>query len=346
MTSLKNSFLIFCEKNNFEINNQQVEIVTLLDSFFRKKSFFSNIFINKHEKKCYYLFGGVGVGKTMVLNFLYDNLNVPKYKIHFNEFMINFYDFRHKRKNNENSLSNFVQELKKFKLIYLDEFQVTNIVDAMILGKLFEEIFKEDIKLILTSNTKINELYKDGLQREQFLPFISIIKNNSIQKELILENDYRKIGPNKLQRAFYPINKKNIFQVNQIFRKLTKNRINNKININIKGRSFVIFNFFEGIARFDFKELCDVNIGAEDYVEIAKKCEFIVIDCIPKFNDQNSNQQNRFITLIDILYEKKIPLMISIATNFRDLGTSSKLEEPFKRTLSRLYELTSPNINI
>tara|TARA_B110000438_G_C15656020_1_gene581691 strand:- start:186 stop:938 length:753 start_codon:yes stop_codon:yes gene_type:complete len=246
----------------------------------------------------------------------------------------------------DNSISAFVKDLKKYELIYLDEFQVTNIVDAMILGKLFETIFNENIKLILTSNIKVDDLYKDGLQREQFLPFISIIKENSFIKKLVLEDDYRKLGSNKLNRVFHPINEKNMFKVNQIFREITKNKKNTKIILNIKGRNFSIPNFYEGIARFDFKELCDVNIGAEDYIEITNKCKFIVIDNIPEFNNDNLDQQNRFITLIDILYEKRISLLISTSSNLENLGSSNTLKNPFKRTISRLYELTSPETDI
>ena len=127
------------------------------------------------SKLCFYLFGNVGVGKTMILNQFYEFLEIPKKRLHFNEFMINFHDFR-QEKSEENSITKFVKNLKKkFDLIFLDEFQVTNIVDAMILGKLFERIFKENIKIIITTNTKLIELYKDGLQRDQFLPFIELI---------------------------------------------------------------------------------------------------------------------------------------------------------------------------
>ena len=288
----------------------------------------------------------MGVGKTMILNFVYNFLYMPKQRLHFNEFMINFHNYRHKMRGKDNSISAFVKDLKKYELIYLDEFQVTNIVDAMILGKLFETIFNENIKLILTSNIKVDDLYKDGLQREQFLPFISIIKENSFIKKLVLEDDYRKLGSNKLNRVFHPINEKNMFKVNQIFREITKNKKNTKIILNIKGRNFSIPNFYEGIARFDFKELCDVNIGAEDYIEITNKCKFIVIDNIPEFNNDNLDQQNRFITLIDILYEKRISLLISTSSNLENLGSSNTLKNPFKRTISRLYELTSPETDI
>jgi len=346
MSSLKDSFLNYCKKNNFEKNKNQLKILNLLINFFDPKKKFFNFFSKPNKKLCFYLFGGVGVGKTMILNFVYNFLYIPKQRLHFNEFMINFHNYRHTMKTKDNSLNSFVKDLKKYKLIYLDEFQVTNIVDAMILGKLFETIFNEGIKVILTSNTSIDDLYKDGLQREQFLPFISIIKKNSMQEELILENDFRKLGFNKLKRAFYPINEKNIFQINQLFRQLTKKKKNKKIILKIKGREFIIPIFYEGIARFNFNELCNVNIGAEDYLEISKICRFIVIENIPKFNNENSNQQNRFITLIDILYEKKIPLLLSISASLDNLGSANNLEVPFKRTLSRIYELTSPKINI
>ena len=202
------------------------------------------------------------------------------------------------------------------------------------------------IKIILTSNIRIEDLYKDGLQREQFLPFITIIEQNSIQKELILEDDYRKLGSDKLKRTFFPINKKNIFQINQLFRELTRGKERKEVKLNIKGRIFIISSFYEGVVRFNFRELCDVNIGAEDYLKIANNCKFIVIENIPRFNNENSNQQNRFITLVDILYENKIPLLISIATHLDNLGSANNLKDPFKRTLSRLFELTSIEIKI
>ena len=109
----------------------------------------------------------------------------------------------------------------------------------------------------------------------------------------------------------------------------------------IKGRTFTIKDYFEGITKFDFNFLCNQNIGAEDYIKIAEVCDFIVIENIPKFNDENINKQQRFITLIDILYEKKISLMTSSFESLENFGSSRALVAPFKRTLSRLYELTS-----
>ena len=338
--SLQDSFREFCKKNSFENNNQQIEIIKLLDKFMNpKKTFLSNIFNNK-DKLCFYLYGNVGVGKTMIYNFFYNNLKVTKLRLHFNEFMINFHDFRHNEED-DNSIRSFVKDLKrKYELIYLDEFQVTNIVDAMILGKLFEVIFSEKIKIIITTNTKLNDLYKDGLQREQFLPFISIVKNNSIIKELKFKDDYRLRDLNKKQRIFYPLSESTLFMINKNFRELTRDKKKETRKITTKGRDFIIDNFYDGILRFNFKDLCDKNLGAEDYINISNISDHIFIEKIPIFNDYNSNQQLRFITLIDILYEKKITLSLSLENDLKNIGSSKKHLQSFKRTTSRLIELT------
>jgi cell division protein ZapE len=341
--NLLNSFKEFCNKNKFEINEKQVKIINLLSKFINPKNNFLTYFLNRKKKMCFYLYGNVGVGKTMLLNFVYNELKIKKCRLHFNEFMINFHDFRHK-KNNDNSIISFVKNLKaNYELIYLDEFQVTNIVDAMILGKLFEVIFSENIKIILTTNIELNDLYKDGLQREQFLPFISIIRNNSIQTELTIIDDFRLQKKGELNRIFYPLNEKITFKINQTFRELTKNKKKEEKIIKTKGRNFKIDNFYKGITRFNFNDLCDVNLGGEDYINVAEICNHIFIENIPIFNENNSNQQLRFIMLIDIFYEKKISLSISIEKDLKNLGSSKKHSEVFQRTLSRLHEMTKIN---
>ena len=282
----------------------------------------------------------------MILNFFYENLKFAKQRLHFNEFMISFHDFvfQNKKNKKENIIDKFVDKVKKrYELIYLDEFQVTNIVDAMILGNLFKKMFEENIKVLFSSNIKINDLYKDGLQRDQFLPFIKVMKSKCYQQKLNIEEDYRKSLNNKNERFLFPLNKSTNFKVNKYFRQITKNiSIREKVLI-IKGRKFIIKNYYNGISRFDFKDLCAKNIGAEDYLRIADTCSFIIIENIPNFNNDNSNQQQRFITLIDILYEKNIPLMITSTFQLNLISSSKSLENAFKRTISRLYELTSIN---
>ena len=338
--SLQDSFKEFCKRNKFEVNNEQIEIINSLDKFLNQKSSLLGNLFKRKKKLCFYLFGKVGVGKTMLLNFAYDQIQTKKHRLHFNEFMINFHDFRHEKKDN-NSITTFVKKIKqKYNLIYLDEFQVTNIVDAMILGKLFEVIFEENIKIIITTNTKLHDLYKDGLQRDQFIPFISIIENFSIRKELKIKDDYRAKDNEKSQQIYFPLNEKTSFRLNQKFRELTRNKHRESKIVTTKGRDFVIENFYSGVARFKFNDLCDRNIGAEDFINIANFCRHVFIEETPMFNNENSNQQLRFITLIDIFYEKKIKLTLSIADSLHNLTSSNKHSETFKRTLSRLFEMT------
>ena len=346
--SFEKEFIFHCKKQNLEINSSQIDLLKKLQEYYQGnfQSLISKIFKSQSFKKGFYLYGDVGVGKTMILDFFFDQLDYKKLRLHFNEFMLSFHNFVHERKsdNQENIINEFVKELKsKAFLIYFDEFQVTNIVDAMILGKLFDQIFKEDIKIIVTSNTKISELYKDGLQRDQFKPFIKIMENQSFQYELLIEDDYRK--SNAQDRYFFPLDEETNFKINKFFRTITKDKKKTEKIINVKGRNFKIENFYKGVARFDFKTLCDQNLGAEDYLEIIKNCSFIVIDQIPQFDNFNSNQQQRLITLLDIIYDNSIPIAVTADQSLDKFTSSKLLEKPFERTISRLYELTSKAMN-
>ena len=349
--NLEGKFKLYCNSENLEINQNQLIVIKKLQDYFNEnfKNSFFNFFSKQDSKKAFYIFGNVGVGKTMILDFFYNSLNEKKKRNHFNEFMLNYHNFAYdkKDKGDENIIDLFVKNLKsKFSLIYFDEFQVTNIVDAMILGKLFQKIFDENLKIIVTSNTKISELYKDGLQRDQFKPFLRIMEKNSIEHELIIRDDYRKNKDNKHYRYFFPLNQETNFRINKFSRTITKNKNLSSQSLEIKGRIFEIKKFYEGISRFNFQELCNKNLGAEDYLEISKKSKFIIIEEIPSFNDINSNQQQRFITLIDIIYDRNIGIAVTAEKSLENLTSSSSLKKPFKRTISRLYELTSKDFQL
>ena len=345
--NLEKLFIEYCKDKNFEINQNQLDVIHNLENYYKKnfnQSFLSKIFKKKISNLGFYLVGDVGVGKTMILDFFFNKLKKKKLRLHFNEFMIKFHNFVFDFKNKDDAIDLFIKDLKKeANLLYFDEFQVTNIVDAMILGKLFKKIFEKKIRVIFSSNVLINNLYKDGLQRDQFIPFIKILKINSYEKELLIEDDYRTSNNKNLERFLSPINQSTNFIFNKFFRKTTKNKNRIVKTLEIKGRKLEIKNFFKGVARFDFKELCNRNLGSEDYINIANICDFIFIENLPNFNENNSNQQQRFITLIDIVYEKKIPLMVTSVVNLDSLKSSKSLSDPFKRTISRLYELTSIN---
>ena len=347
--NLKKLFINHCEDQQYEINQNQLDIINYLRIYYKENftlSFFSKFLKNKKNKLGFYLVGDVGVGKTMILNFFFNEFKKKKLRLHFNEFMIKFHDFVFQNKNKENAIETFVKNLKKdAQIIYFDEFQVTNIVDAMILGKLFKIIFEKKIKVIFSSNININDLYKDGLQRDQFIPFIKILKDNCYQKELLIKEDYRSSNNSDLDRFLFPINKSSNFAFNKFFRKVTKNKSKSSKTLKIKGRNLILKNVYDKIVKFDFEELCNTNLGSEDYIRIVENSEFIFIKNLPNFNENNSNQQQRFITLIDIIYEKKIPLMITSEIDLDLIKSSKSLIKPFKRTISRLYELTSINYN-
>jgi cell division protein ZapE len=347
--NLKKLFLDYCEVNQYEINQNQLDVINNLKDYYTSnfnQTFLSKILKKNDNKLGYYLVGDVGVGKTMLLNFFFDKLNEKKLRLHFNEFMIKFHDYIFQNKNKENVIDHFVKDLdNKTQIIYFDEFQVTNIADAMILGKLFKKIFNQKIKVVFSSNIKIGALYKDGLQREQFIPFIKVLEKNCYQKELLINEDYRLNNNLKIERFLFPINKSTNFTFNKFFRKITKNKDKTYKNLEIKGRNLVLENFYSRIVKFEFDELCNRNLGSEDYIKIAENSDFMFIKNLPNFNDNNSNQQQRFITLIDIIYEKKIPLMITSQVDLSLIQSSKSLAEPFKRTISRLYELTSINYN-
>ena len=349
--NLKKSFSNLCENKEYEVNENQISIVEKLSEYYNlnfNQSLIKKIFKDKNKKSGFYLVGDVGVGKTMILNFFFSSLKEKKYRLHFNEFMIKFHEFifENKKKGKNQGLEKFVEKLSdKTQILYFDEFQVTNIVDAMILGKLFKKIFEENIKVIFSSNIKIKDLYKNGLQRDQFMPFIKILEHNCSEIELEIPEDYRTNKNIPLDRFLSPIDESSNFKFNKFFRKMTKNREKTTKILNIKGRKLIIENFYDRVTKFNFDELFNNNLGSEDYIGIAKESDLIFIENLPNFNEDNSNQQQRFITFIDIIYEKKIPLMIKSEVDLNSLCSSKTLTEPFKRTLSRLYEMTSQKLN-
>ena len=345
--NLNKLFLNHCEDKQYEINQNQIDTINKLKDYYSSnfnQNFLKKFFKKEKSKLGFYLVGDVGVGKTMILNFFFKTLKEKKLRLHFNEFMIKFHNHIFENKDKENGIKNFVKDLsKKTEILYFDEFQVTNIVDAMILGRLFEKIFEENIKVIFSSNILIKDLYKDGLQRDQFIPFIKILENYCFQKELLIDEDYRSSKNVNLERFLSPIDKSTNFIFNKYFRKVTKNKKKTLKILEIKGRQIRLENFYDGVIKFNFDELFNKNLGSEDYIAIADISDFIFIINLPKFDQNNSNQQQRFITFIDIIYEKRIPLMITSEENLDFLGSSNNLNEPFKRTTSRLYELTSKN---
>ena len=305
---------------------------------------------NSHSNSCFYIHGTVGVGKTLIMDLFYNHINETKKKrIHFHEFMIVTHDTLHKiRSTNASNEDNFflirsyAKDIKKdFDLICFDEFQVTNIADAMILGKLFLELFNLGVKIIITSNDKPQNLYKDGLQRELFLPFIELINNKSQVFNLNIDKDYREQTTGQEKVFFHPLTIENIEFISQLYRKLINGEAAKDLETEVKKRPFIIKRFANHIARFNFNELCGVALGAEDYLELIKHVNTLFLENVPSFTDENVDKQERFITLIDILYDNNIELVMSSEKRLNDFTSSRRLEAKFKRTCSRLNEMKS-----
>ena len=355
MVSLIESYQERCRADSLEENNLQLDLLRELGEFNKtlrpnliKK--ISTLLNSNSNKNCFYIYGKVGVGKTLIMDLFYNNINeVRKKRIHFHEFMINTHDALHLiRKNNskikDNSflIKTYAKSLKKdTDLICFDEFQVTNIADAMILGQLFIELFNLKINVVLTSNDKPKNLYIDGLQRELFLPFIKLIENKSKIFNLNIEKDYRVSGIDEDEIFFSPISIENQIIINNLYEKLIDGHKPKNIKIEIKKREFEIKKFANNIARFNFNELCGLPLGSEDYLKLINNIKTLFLEEIPVFSDDNVDKQERFITLIDILYDNEIKLIMSSEKSLKDFTSSRRLDLKFKRTCSRLSEMKS-----
>jgi len=213
----------------------------------------------------------------------------------------------------------------------------------MILGHLFSELFKNNVKIIITSNFHPDNLYKDGLQRELFLNFIENIKQESLVYNLNIDTDYRRKNLELDEVYFISSSSVSILKINDIHKEIIGNLNTEDKIINFKKRNFIIKNFANNCARFNFDELCGVETSPEDYLHLAKYIDMVFLENVPDFSNSNSNQQERFINLIDVLYDNQINLIMSSEKKVDDLNSAYYLKDKFVRTKSRLIEMKSKN---
>lgn len=300
-----------------------------------------------------YVHGSVGRGKTMLMDLFFRMAPVEKKRrAHFHEFMADVHARIHahriKLKNGETRQADPVPPVaaalrEEAELLWFDEFTVTDIADAMILSRLFTELFARGCTLVATSNVEPGNLYRDGLNRGLFLPFIDLLKRHVEVTTLDSPTDYRLEKLESLPVYVAPLDAEAARLMDLAWKRITEGRPEVPTEIEMKGRSVPVPRAVERAARFSFAQLCEKPLGASDYLEIAKRFDVVFIDEIPHLGPTRRNETKRFIILIDALYDASVRLFASAAAMPEDLLTEKKGTEGFEfdRTVSRLFEMRS-----
>jgi len=294
-----------------------------------------------------YVYGEVGRGKSMLMDLFFDGAPVTaKRRVHFHEFMREVHDRlktirETKRGTDGDPIIPLADKLaQEAWLLCFDEFQVNNIADAMILGRLFKILFDKGVVVVATSNRVPDDLYKKGLQRERFLPFIDMINKKLDVMELASPTDYRLGRESGEHTYFYPLNMETRDELHAQFEEMTGAQAKQDYLI-IKSRRIEVPKSYERIAYFTFNDLCVQPYGANVYLELASLFDVIFIEAIPLLSPKNHNEAQRFVHLVDALYEHKVKLICSAAAVPDNLYTEGDGAFEFQRTVSRLMEMQS-----
>jgi cell division protein ZapE len=289
-----------------------------------------------------YLWGGVGRGKSFLMDLFVDNIAIDgKRRVHFHAFMQEVHAGMHKAREQgvDDALAPVAAQIAKdVRLFAFDEMQITDITDAMIVGRLFEMLMEAGVVIVTTSNRIPDELYKDGLNRQLFLPFIALLKDRMVVHELISPTDYRQNRLEGEQVYFTPPNAEARAAVNAIWADLTGGQAKPH-TITVKGRDVVLPAFHNGVARAGFHDLCGAMLGPGDYLAIAETVKVLILDNIPALSRSNFNEAKRFVTLIDALYEARVRLIATAAAQPEMLYIEGAGSFEFERTASRLREM-------
>ncbi len=295
-----------------------------------------------------YLFGPVGTGKSMLMDIFFQASQVEaKRRVHFHGFMQEvhdrLHDWRQASKGGEDDpLPRLAAQLASGAwLLCFDELHVTNIADAMILGRLFEALFEAGVVVVATSNFAPDRLYEGGLQRENFLPFIEVLKTRLDLLELDSGLDYRLRRLQSLEVYHSPLDEAAARAQDAAFAELTAGAFARPVMLDYKGRGLVVPIAARGVARFSFAELCEAPLGALDYLELVRRFHTLVLDGVPRIGPERRNEARRFMTLVDTLYEHRVNMVLSAEAPPQALYAEGPEAEEFQRTASRLVEMQS-----
>ncbi|NOR30653.1 MAG: cell division protein ZapE [Sulfitobacter sp.] len=304
-----------------------------------KKGFFKRA---PEPPKGLYLWGGVGRGKSMLMDMFANNMgDIPARRVHFHAFMQEIHSAMHEARKTgvDDAIAPVAADVAaSVKVLAFDEMQITDITDAMIVGRLFQALFAAGVVVVTTSNRIPDDLYKDGLNRQLFLPFIELIKEKMVVWELTSPRDYRQDRLAGSQSYFTPVNAESRAAMDAVWDDLTGGE-GEELTLRVKGRDVVIPQFRNGIARAGFHALCGQPLGAADYLSLAEACRVLLLDNIPSLGRANFNEAKRFVTLIDALYEAKVRLICSAAASPEMLYLEGEGTFEFERTASRLREM-------
>lgn len=290
-----------------------------------------------------YLWGGVGRGKTFLTDLLFESLpQQNKTRWHFHRFMQDIHARLRGLSNTEDTLSVIAKDLaKNTRLLILDEFFVSDIGDAMILGRLLDQLFARGVCLVTTSNIPPQDLYRDGLQRNNFLPAIALLENHCEIHQLQSAQDYRLRHLSRAATYLTPCDDNAEKGLGEHYRRLSLHHAGTGDTLQINDRSIRVKAINEGVAWFEFAELCEGPRAVSDYIEIARDFHTVLISNVPRFAAHNEDPARRFVHLIDEFYDRHVNLLLSAQADPISLYQGEKLVREFERTSSRLIEMQS-----
>lgn len=290
-----------------------------------------------------YFWGGVGRGKTYLMDNFYESLPFEqKMRIHFHRFMQRVHQELTTLEGEKNPLHIVAKKLSdEARIICFDEFFVSDIGDAMILGGLMQELFANGVSLVCTSNIVPDGLYKDGLQRDRFLPAIDLVNKYTEVVNVDGGNDYRLRTLEQAELYHFPLDAQADINLDKYFKQLAVEAGSHELELEINGRPLKALRHADDVVWFTFSELCDGPRSQNDYIEIAREFHAVIVSNIPQMSIDTDDQARRFINMVDEFYDRSVKVIISAEAPIHEIYQGGKLSFEFERTESRLLEMQS-----